>query len=107
MAAGRISEPRFVELVATGPALRFGLFPRKGTLRPGADADLVLFDPHAETTISAATHHHRTDRSIYEGFPVRGLARTVVAGGEVRLSDGRITARDRSGRFLERPAAGR
>ena len=68
----------------------------------GADADLVLWDATATGTISATTHRHRCDRSIYEGFETRGAAATVIAGGSVRMLDGDLRAVRGSGRFLER-----
>jgi dihydropyrimidinase len=76
VAAGRIGLNRFVELTSTAAAKIFGLFPRKGTIAVGSDADLVIFDPNRETTISAATHHMRVDYSAYEGRRVRGVTET-------------------------------
>lgn len=99
---GRISLERFVDLVSTAPAKRFGLWPRKGAIAPGADADLVLWDPAATATISAATHRHRTDLSLFEGFEVTGCAALVVAGGEVRYREGALLAPPGGGRFLAR-----
>ena len=99
---GRIGLERFVELVAAGPAKIFGLYPRKGTIAVGSDADLVLWDPTAAATISAATHHHRCDRSIYEGFEITGLPTTVVANGEIRYHDGSLRVDRGAGRYLER-----
>jgi dihydropyrimidinase len=99
---GRIDPHRFVDLVSTAPAKLFGLYPRKGAVAVGSDADLVIWDPQAAGTISAATHHHRTDRSIYEGFEVRGLPRAVVVGGKVAYRDGELTAEPGAGRFLRR-----
>ena len=99
---GRIDVHRFVDLVSTSPAKIFGLYPRKGAIRVGADADLVLWDPTATATISAATHHHRCDRSIYEGFEVTGLPATVIANGEIRYHDGDLRVAKGTGRFLKR-----
>ena len=99
---GRLTPERFVELVSTRPAQLMGLHPRKGALAVGGDADLVIWDPEATGTISAATHHHRCDHTPYEGFEVRGLPAAVVAGGEVRYRDGRIDAEPGRGRFLRR-----
>ena len=100
--AGRFDRERFVDLVSTRPAQLMGLYPRKGSLRVGADADLVLWDPAASATISAATHHHRCDHTPFEGFELEGLAATVVAGGKVCYRDGEITAEPGRGRFLRR-----
>jgi dihydropyrimidinase len=99
---GRFDLHRFVELVSTRPAKIFGLYPRKGSITVGADADLVVWDPEATATISAQTHHHRCDRSIFEGFRLRGLPSTVVARGVIRYRDGELMAERGAGRFLER-----
>ena len=103
---GRIDLHRFVDLVSTRPAKRFGLYPRKGEIAPGSDADLVLWDPEATATISAATHHQRCDRTPFEGFSVRGLPAKVIAGGEVRFTDGELRVERGAGRFLERRLSG-
>lgn len=84
---GRITPQRFVELHCTNPAKAFGLYPRKGTLLPGADADIVLWDPARTHTISAATHHMRTDYNCYEGMTVRGMPVQVYLRGR-RIVDG-------------------
>lgn len=103
---GRISLNRFVELVSTTPAKLFGLYPRKGEIAMGSDADLVLWDPHATHTISAATHHMRVDYSMFEGFEVRGNARTVLSRGEVLVDNGKFFGRPGRGRYLRRAARG-
>ena len=103
---GRISLNRFVELVSTTPARLFGLYPRKGLLAPGSDADVVIWDPNAEHLISAETHHMRVDYSMFEGFRVKGNARTVISRGEVVLDGGNYTGRAGRGRFLKREARG-
>ena len=99
---GRFSNERFVDVVSTTPAKRFGLYPRKGSLSVGSDADLVLWDPAATATVSAATHRHRCDRSIYEGFEVTGQPAIVIAGGEVRYRLGDLQVERGAGRFLGR-----
>ena len=71
---GRISLNRMVELLCTNPAKLFGLYPRKGTLAVGSDADVVVFDPEKKVTISAATHHSKSDYNLYEGTRGAGLA---------------------------------
>lgn len=101
---GRMDINRFVDLVATRPARAFGLYPRKGTLALGSDADVVVWDPAATSIISAATHHHRCDRSIYEGFEVHGAPSAVIAGGRLCVRDGDLTVERASGKFLERAA---
>ena len=86
-----LSLNRFVELVSTTPARLFGLYPRKGELAPGSDADIVIWDPNAEHVISAKTHHMRVDYSMFEGFRVKGNARTVLSRGEVIVDNGSIS----------------
>jgi dihydropyrimidinase len=102
---GRISLNRFVELTSTNAARIFGLFPRKGTIAVGSDADLVIFDPDEEMTISAKTHHMRVDYSCYEGMKVRGVTKTVLSRGEVVIEEGVYTGRKGHGTFLKRGQA--
>ncbi|MGW0560598.1 dihydropyrimidinase [Streptomyces sp. NPDC003016] len=78
---GRISRRRWIEIACAAPARMFGLYPRKGTIAPGADADIVVYDPHAEQTISAGTHHMNVDYSAYEGKRVTGRVDTVLSRG--------------------------
>src|SRR5258707_966194 len=77
----RFSPNRFVEIVSTAPAKLFGLYPRKGTIAVGSDADLVIFNPNQEETISAKTHHMRVDYSMFEGIRIKGVPRTVLSRG--------------------------
>ncbi len=100
--AGRITLEQLVELTATGPARRFGLAPRKGEIAPGADADLVVFDPERAHTISAATHRMASDYDPFEGWTVRGAPRTVLARGDVVVEDGAVVSRPGRGRFVAR-----
>ena len=81
--AGRLSLERFVEVTSTAPARIFGLYPKKGTIAPGSDADLVVWDPERTLTISAATHHMKVDYNPYEGRQVTGVAETVLSRGTV------------------------
>ncbi|MFY9555794.1 MAG: dihydropyrimidinase [Blastocatellia bacterium] len=101
---GRISLNRFVELTSTSAAKLFGLFPRKGTIAVGSDADIVIFDPNAETTISAATHHMNVDYSAYEGMKVKGVTRTVLSRGRVVIDDAEYVGKPGDGQFLKRSA---
>jgi dihydropyrimidinase len=103
---GRLSLNRFVELVATTPAKLFGLYPRKGTLAPGSDADVVVWDPKADHTITAKTHHMRVDYSMFEGFTVKGNAKMVMSRGEILIDDGSYLGRPGRGQFLKRAARG-
>ena len=100
--AGRISLNRMVELLATNPAKLFGLYPRKGTIAVGSDADLVVFDPEKTVTISAATHHSRSDYSLYEGTSVTGVPETVLLRGRVLVDGGKLVAAPGIGRFVPR-----
>jgi dihydropyrimidinase len=102
---GRISLNRFVEITSTAQAKIFGLFPRKGTIAVGSDADIVIFDPDEEMTISATTHHMRVDYSAYEGMKVRGVTKTVLSRGEVIIEEGQYVGRKGHGSFLKRGLA--
>lgn len=98
----RISLNRWVELVSTTPAKMFGLYPRKGTIAIGSDADLVIWDPNKELTISAHTHHMRVDYSMFEGFKVKGDAETVLSRGEVIVDKGKWSGKAGRGEFIKR-----
>ena len=100
--AGRIDAQRFVELTATAPARLFGLWPRKGTIAVGSDADLVVWDPEREAHFSAETLHMRVDYSPYEGRVVRGGPAFVLSRGEVLVDHGEWKGRPGRGRFLKR-----
>jgi dihydropyrimidinase len=101
VATGRISPERFVAMVATNPARLNGLYPRKGTIAVGSDADLVIFDPQASRTVAAAELHMETDYSPYEGLTVTGWPSTVVAGGRVVVDDGHVIDPGPVGEFIE------
>ena len=98
----RITVNRFVELTSTAAAKIFGLFPKKGTIAVGSDADIVVFDPNREQTISAKTHHMRVDYSAYEGRKVRGVVETVLSRGTVVVESGTFKGKAGDGRFLRR-----
>jgi dihydropyrimidinase len=102
VAGGKISLNRFVELTSTSAAKLFGLFPRKGTIAVGSDADIVIFDTDEEQTISAATHHMNVDYSAYEGMKVRGVTKTVLSRGQIIIEDGKYTGKPGDGQFLKR-----
>jgi dihydropyrimidinase len=102
VAQGRISLNRFVEITSTNAARIFGLFPRKGTIAVGSDADIVIFDPDEEMTISAKTHHMNVDYSCYEGMKVKGVTKTVLSRGDVVIEEGKYVAKPGRGEFLKR-----
>ena len=89
-----------VELLATNPAKLFGLYPRKGTIAVGSDADIVIFDPEKRVTISAADHHSRIDYNLYEGTEVVGSPETVLLRGNVLVDDGELVASPGIGRYV-------
>jgi dihydropyrimidinase len=98
----RFSANRFVEVVSTTPAKLFGLFPRKGTIAVGSDADIVIFDPAAHDVISAKTHHMRVDYSMFEGIAITGIPKTVLSRGKAVIDSGKFVGRAGSGQFLRR-----
>ena len=103
--SGRISLNKFVELTSTAAAKTFGLFPKKGTIAVGSDADIVIFDPHRKETISinnACTHHMRVDYNAYEGFEVTGFTETVLSRGKVIIKDCDYVGQKGDGQFLKR-----
>ncbi len=99
---GKISWNRFVELTSTSPAKIFGLFPRKGTIAPGSDADVVVFDPNRKQTLSAKTLHMKVDYNPYEGREVTGVSETVLSRGKVIVENGKFVGRAGAGSFLKR-----
>ena len=99
---GKISLNRFVELTSTSPAKIFGLFPRKGTVAPGSDADLVIFDPEKKMTLRATTLHMNVDYNPYEGREVTGVTETVLSRGRVIIEGGQFVGRAGAGSFIKR-----
>jgi dihydropyrimidinase len=99
---GHISLERWVEIIATTPARMFGLYPRKGVVAPGSDADLVVYDPAGRTRIGVATHHMNMDYSAYEGVEIAGKVQTVISRGEVLVDDGVLHGVKGRGRYLRR-----
>jgi dihydropyrimidinase len=100
--AGQLSPNRWVELIATNPAKMFGLYPRKGTIAPGFDADIVVFDPNRERVISSESHHMNVDYSCYEGMRVWGVSEVVMQRGNVLVRDGEWFGKEGDGRFVPR-----
>jgi dihydropyrimidinase len=103
---GKLSLNRFVEITSTAPARIFGMYPRKGEIAPGSDADIVIWDPNAHYKITAKTHHMRVDYSMFEGFEVQGNARTVISRGEVIVDNGEWKGKAGRGNYLRREARG-
>jgi dihydropyrimidinase len=101
---GRISLPKFVELSATNAAKKFGMYPKKGTISIGADADICILDPNKKHTLSAKTHHMRTDYSAYEGFEVTGKVETVLLRGNVAIENEKCLLQPGFGQFVPRKA---
>jgi dihydropyrimidinase len=91
-----------VELVSTTPAKLFGLYPRKGTIAVGSDADLVIFDPKRKHTISAKTHHMRVDYSMFEGIQVTGMPDVVLSRGRIVVQEDQFLGGAGQGEFLKR-----
>jgi dihydropyrimidinase len=104
--AGKLSMNRFVEITSTTPARIFGMYPRKGEIAAGSDADIVIWDPKAPFTISAKTHHMRVDYSMFEGYEVQGNALTVISRGEVIVDGGQFYGKAGRGEYLRRRARG-
>ena len=105
VAAGKISRERWVEIISTAPAKLFGMYPRKGAVAVGSDADLVIYDPNRRHTISATTHHMDVDYSCYEGRSVQGGSDVVLSRGSVIVRNGEFTGRKGAGRFVKRATA--
>jgi dihydropyrimidinase len=103
---GKLSLNRFVELTSTTPARIFGMYPKKGEIAPGSDADIVLWDPNDSYTISASTHHMKVDYSMFEGFKVKGNARMVMSRGEVIVEGDKFLGKPGRGQYLKRAARG-
>jgi dihydropyrimidinase len=100
--AGQLGLPRWVEVTAATPARMFGLYPRKGVIAAGSDADIVIYDPSARQTLSAATHHMNVDYSAYEGMEITGKAETVLSRGRPVIENGEYVGSPEHGRFLRR-----
>ncbi|MFH8619563.1 dihydropyrimidinase [Streptomyces sp. NPDC017979] len=99
---GHISRRRWIEIACAAPARMFGLYPKKGTIAPGADADVVIYDPTVEQTLSAATHHMNVDYSAYEGRRITGQVETVLSRGEVVIDRREYVGRAGHGQYVPR-----
>ena len=102
VAKKRITLQQFVDVTSTQAAKIFGLYPKKGAIAVGSDADLVLYDPKGTSKISAKTHHQRVDRNIFEGFALEGKVATTVVNGRVQWQDGDLRVERGAGRYLKR-----
>jgi dihydropyrimidinase len=102
VAGGNISINRWVEIVSTMPAKLFGLYPKKGAIAVGSDADIVIWNPKTEHTISASTHQMNVDYSLYEGWRIRGLAELVISRGEIIVENGEWKGKPNRGKFCTR-----
>ena len=103
VATGQITLERWVELTSTTPAPMFGLYGRKGVIAPGADADIVVYDPQGHTSIGLEkTHHMNMDYSAWEGFEIDGHVDTVLSRGRVVVSEGEFRGAAGHGRFVKR-----
>ena len=100
---GEITLSRWVELIATTPARMFGLYGRKGVIQPGADADIVIYDPQGHTSIGVGqTHHMNMDYSAWEGFEIDGHVDTVLSRGQVIVDDNAFLGRVGHGQYVKR-----
>ena len=104
---GRISSNKFVEVTSTNPAKIFGMHPRKGCIAVGADADIVIFDPNEEHTLSVDTHHMNVDYSAYQGWKVKGKCKHVVLRGTHAINNGQVLINKGHGKFIKREKVGK
>ena len=104
VSGGKFSLERWVEITSTNPAKTFGMYPRKGVIRENSDADLVIWDPEKEHTISAETHHMNIDYNIYEGMEVKGMPEIVFSSGRIVVEDGEFKGKVGAGNFIRREA---
>ncbi|MCA9545854.1 MAG: amidohydrolase family protein, partial [Myxococcales bacterium] len=100
---GRITPSQFVALTSTNTAQIFNLFPKKGAIRPGADADLVVWDPNKTRVISKATHHQNIDFNIYEGMEITGNAAITLSRGQIVWENDQLKTVRGAGRYVDRP----
>ncbi|CAN5200238.1 dihydropyrimidinase [soil metagenome] len=106
VAKGKITINKYVEVACTNPAKIFGMFPKKGTIAIGSDADLVIFDPNEKHTLSAKTHHMNVDYSGYEGWEVTGKVKTVLLRGEIAIENNECLIHKGFGKFVKRKKVG-
>ena len=104
MNTGRLTPEEFVAITSTNAAKIFNLYPRKGSITVGADADIVVWDPLASKTLSAKTHHQKVDFSIFEGMTVTGIPSHTISQGKIVYAKGELFAVRGAGRYIKRPA---
>lgn len=103
---GVLTPSDFVRVTSTNTAKIFNMYPRKGVIQAGSDADIIIFDSNATKTISSKTHHHAGDFNIFEGLKVKGLTQTTLVGGRVVYHDGVVKSNPGSGKYVGREAYG-
>ena len=103
MGTGRLTPSEFVKVSSTNAAQIFNIYPRKGSVSVGADADLVVWDPEATRTISAKTHHQKIDFNIFEGMTVKGTNSYTISQGKVVWDKGQLNVEKGAGRYVDRP----
>jgi dihydropyrimidinase len=106
VSTGRLTMNRLVELTSTNVAKQFGLYPRKGTIAPGSDADIVVWDPNKKLTISARTHHSNVNYNLFEGTEVTGAPAAVLVRGQMIVENDQLVAQPGAGRFIRRARFG-
>jgi len=99
---GKISLNKFMEVASTNAAKIFGMFPKKGTIAVGSDADIIILDPNEKHTISAKTHHMNVDYSAYEGWEVQGKVKTVLLRGKIAIDNNECKVEKGYGQFIKR-----
>ena len=100
---GRLTMNEFVRVTSTNAAQIFNIYPRKGSISVGADADIVVWDPQASKTISAKTHHQKVDSNIFEGMTVKGCASHTISNGKLVYSGGELNVEKGAGNYVARP----